>query len=218
MQPPAFVLVPLSILKKVGNAPSSELTRREFFILAKQEFFGIAEGIVGSDDKVDMAVRKPSKFASHSMRLTTLEFFKRLHGLFWKNVLYALENGKPSERSASKHFRFTAPVLPPVLAAFEDQSSHFLQIKRPTWSRAMVVELNDEKDDVGGEASSGVRLCLEKSPFLLYGEDEPPVKNVKEAGSEKKKLSSSIRLIGNRREKRRRAVEAARKTEYGSEN
>lgn len=59
-------------------------------------------------------------------------------------------------------------------------------------SREEVVWPDDEKSAVRGEAFSRVKLCLEKSPSLVYEEGESTVPNGRAVGSEKRTLSWSM--------------------------
>lgn len=83
-----------------------------------------------------------------------------------------------------------------MFATLRNEDVSPVQIKPPALSRAEVVLLDDEETVVRGEASPVVKLCLERSPSLVYEEREPPVLNVQEVISRKRKLSSPMTSIG----------------------
>lgn len=58
------------------------------------------------------------------------------------------------------------------------------------------MKLDDEGNVGRAEPSSGAVLYLEEGPSLVYEEREPPAATVKEVGSRKRKLSSSVISIG----------------------
>lgn len=47
------------------------------------------------------------------------------------------------------------------------ETDHPLQIERPAVFSKEVVELDDERNAVGTEESSGVELCMKESPSLV---------------------------------------------------
>lgn len=62
---------------------------------------------------------------------------------------------------------FTALALPLVFLTLGDETAQFLQTERPAMSPSQVVELDDKKNAVRGEASSRVKFCLEKGSDLV---------------------------------------------------
>lgn len=102
--------------------------------------------------------------------------------------------------------------MPLVLVARGDEIAHRLEVKRSATSRAKVVKLDGKRSFVREKAFSRVNLCLEKGTGPVYRGGSPPVPEVKEMASKNSELSSSIKSIGKRREKPRRAVREAGKT------
>lgn len=68
-------------------------------------------------------------------------------------------------------------------------------------SRENVVELDKEKNNLRGKAFSGVEPRLEESPSLVYEIEKPPVPEIKEGGSKKRKLLSSTISAGRKKSK-----------------
>lgn len=67
-----------------------------------------------------------------------------------------------------------------------------LQAKQPAMSTERVVGLYDKGSFEREEAFSGVELCLEKNPSLLYGEGELTVPEAKDVSSKTRKLPQSM--------------------------
>lgn len=93
----------------------------------------------------------------------------------------------------------TTLALSLVFAISGNETPQSLHIERPALSRANVVELDVEEITVGGEASSGVRLCQEKSLSLLDGAGKPRAPKSRQLVSKKRKVSSSMISINERR-------------------
>lgn len=74
------------------------------------------------------------------------------------------------------------------------------------------MELYTEGNVVGKEPPFGAELCLKESPFFVYGGRKPPDPKVKELGSKKRNLLSSMMLVKKRKGRPRRAVKKAVKT------
>lgn len=96
-----------------------------------------------------------------------------------------------------------------MFETFGDEVAHPLQIGRPAWSRAEVVEVDDEGIVVRAKGSLKLELGLEENPSFWYEEEEPSVPYDKRVCSRKRRLSSSKIRTGKRRGKPRRAVKTA---------
>lgn len=100
--------------------------------------------LVDGKEKTDKAARERSETADRVMRLLTLYFFKHLHSLLGKNMLYTLDNKNLCEWSAVQHFCFTAPMLPLAFATAKHETASSLQVERKARSRVEEAELDDE--------------------------------------------------------------------------
>lgn len=130
------------------------------------------------------------------MLLLTLKFFKHLHCVLENNTLHVLEKDKLFEWSPVQQLCLMAPALPLAFATPGDDTTHTLQIWRPSASCAELVNLESKENTMRGEASSGVALCLKESVFLLYGREKRPVLKIREMSSKTRKLSSSMTSTG----------------------
>lgn len=132
-----------------------------FLFLPQREPSGGVDGAVDTEEEVDKAVWERSGAVNQAMRLLTVEFFKSLHGLLGNNALYALDDERLFECTTMQQFCFTASALSLGLAGLGDEIANPLRVELPAGSCAKVVELDDDGNVKGAEASSGVGLCLE---------------------------------------------------------
>lgn len=145
------------------------------------------------------------------MRLLTLVFFRYLRGTFGNGTLYTLGNKILLECSAVKQFCFMAPELLFVYETLGDDTAYPLQAEQQGMSSAEMLEVDDERNVLREEASSGVNLYLENGLYLLEGRGEQPVRNAKEVGSKMRKLSSSVMSVEKKRRNTARRRESGEK-------
>lgn len=170
------------------------------------------KGPVSAREEFDKAAWKRSESADHAMGLLTMELFKHLPGLLGTNTLYVLEYDKLFEWNTVQQSCFTAPALPLMLATSGNESAHPLRDDRPGRSPAEIKELDNKGYVVREKTSLEVEVCLKESPSLVYGEGELTDSKLKEVGSEKRNLSSSMTSTGNQGSKTATRSGGSRKT------
>lgn len=106
-----------------------------------------------------------------------------------------------------------APALTVVFVTLGDETVHPVEVKPPPRCRAEIVELDDERHFVRGEAYFAAELRLKIGPSPVYRGEEPPTPKGKELSSKKRKLSPSIVLTGKMKKKTATRSESSEKIE-----